>query len=177
MRGTILTEKDSEEQEMAYEILPVIAEDDYEDFLRIIARYFPDAYDGWPPNYPEWRQVHREEANRVYHKGDKVREVPVTPDEFQEYCQDRDLKDISMDLWRCAREKDARHGHSGALVVDFRPSGPSASRHLQSPGTLLLRSSSGPPGPPATTPSPPPLPSAPRAPGRTRTSGRPRHLP
>ena len=47
---------------MADEILPEIAEDDYEDFLRIIARYFPDACDEWPANHPEWLKIHREKS-------------------------------------------------------------------------------------------------------------------
>ena len=96
------------ELEMADDIIPLIAETDYEDFLIIIERYFPDSFDEWPPTYPEWCKVHREDINQRYRKGHEVREVAVTPDEFREYCRGRNCTDIPQDLWRCAKEKDAR---------------------------------------------------------------------
>ena len=78
--------------------IPIIAEDDYEAFRKII-QSLPDTYAGW-------LEMH-EQAKREHGKSYTVLEELVHPNEFVAYCNDRRVKPSEESLWMFARDKVA----------------------------------------------------------------------
>ena len=97
---------------MADDALPLIAEKDYEAFMRIIKRDFPHAYEEWPPDYDGWTEFYKKNATECLLKGHGTRPVTVYPNEFREFCHDRyhDPKrgGTLHNLWLFAREMAAK---------------------------------------------------------------------
>ena len=87
---------------MADAILPFIAEKDYQAFLRIIKRDFPDAYDEWPVEYEGWRKIHEQEAKKLRLLSQTVQCIDVSPDQFAKSCRDNSREGTLLNLWRCA---------------------------------------------------------------------------
>lgn len=67
---------------MAIDALPFIAEKNYEDFRNIIKEGLPDTYD-------EWLKLQQQEVTARVRKGNVVRQIPVSPDAFEDFCYQR----------------------------------------------------------------------------------------
>lgn len=62
---------------MAIVNVPWIASADRDAFRQILGPHFPPDFDGWYQNY----------MRRVAAQGDNSKDVPVSPDDFRQYCQ------------------------------------------------------------------------------------------
>ncbi len=79
--------------------LPIIAENDYEDFRKIIPEL--------PVTYAGWQEKHKR-AKREHGESNTILEVPVSPDEFVAYCRDHDRPHREETLWKFARDNAPR---------------------------------------------------------------------
>ena len=104
---------------MADEPLPLIAEKDYPAFLRLIKRDFPDAYEEWPDTYEKWHETHEQEAKKRRLLGHTVRDVPVSPDEFAEFCRYNNHKGTLYDLLRCAFDIAAKVDEVARANIEY----------------------------------------------------------
>ena len=73
------------------DILPFIAEKDYEAFRPIIREDFPDTYD-------EWLKRHAQEKLERRGRGHTVKDIEVSPHEFAKFCRDQGKEGIWQHL-------------------------------------------------------------------------------
>jgi hypothetical protein len=91
------------------EVLPRIAEQDYPRF-REIARDLPDTYE-------EWRAIYNKEKLHLKKMGHNVRQLPVDPQCFIQYCHSRKQEPSWQTLWHFAMEMAAQQRQ----VTDYEP--------------------------------------------------------
>jgi len=86
-----------------FEVVALIASEDYESFRRILHAHLPNTYD-------EWFQLHSKELANHERFLRPFREIQIYPDEFIDYLRPFGREANLVSMRNFAIEKSARHG-------------------------------------------------------------------